>query len=69
MAVTPFLRRTAVDNPRFVNAAGLAAHWHVSRAHVYNLLQRGLPSVKLGRSRRFDVEAADAWAAQNTDVS
>jgi excisionase family DNA binding protein len=50
------------DDPgRLVTANELAERWGVSRAHVYNLISRGLPSVKLGRCRRFRIGEADAF--------
>lgn len=49
------------DETRLITAGELAAHWCCSRQHVYNLLHRGLPSLKLGRSRRFRVAAAESW--------
>lgn len=35
--------------------------WQFSRGMVYKLLERGLPSIKVGRSRRIPVLAADRW--------
>ena len=32
-----------------------------SRAQVYNYLAEGMPSLKLGRSRRIEPTAAFAW--------
>lgn len=46
---------------RLVSAAEIAAHYGICRAHVYNLIDRGLPSVKIGRSRRFRLADTDAW--------
>lgn len=46
---------------RLVSAAELAAHYGVSRAHIYNLIDRGLPSLKVGRCRRFRIAECDAW--------
>jgi len=46
--------------------AELAARWKVSRAHIYNLMSRGLPSVSLGRCRRFRSDEVDAWLASNS---
>lgn len=48
-------------NDRLLTATELAERWGVSRAHVYNLMKRGLPSVKVGRCRRFRPSEADAW--------
>lgn len=41
-----------------------ARHIDSSRATVYELLAQGMPSIKLGRSRRINVAAADAWIAE-----
>lgn len=49
------------DETRLITAGDLADRWGCSRQHVYNLLHRGLPSLKLGRSRRFRVADAEAW--------
>lgn len=55
---------------RLLNADQTAEHYGVSRAHVYNLMTRGMPSVKLGRSRRFRLSETDAWLdAQATNTS
>lgn len=37
----------------------------ISRAQIYNFLHRGMPSVKLGRSRRVLVAEADAWIIEH----
>jgi excisionase family DNA binding protein len=42
-------------------AAELADRLKVSRAHIYNLLARGLPSIKVGRCRRFRRIDVDKW--------
>jgi excisionase family DNA binding protein len=39
----------------------LADYLGVSRAQVYNLIARGLPSLKIARSRRFRPSEVDAW--------
>ena len=46
---------------RFLTAEELAARYQVTRQHIQNLVNRGLPSLKLGRARRFDVEQTDLW--------
>jgi len=46
---------------RLVSAAELAAHYGISRATVYNLMGRGMPSVQIGRCRRFRLGETDAW--------
>jgi excisionase family DNA binding protein len=49
------------DTARLVSAAELAKFYGVSRAHIYNLMNRGMPSVKVGRCRRFRLAETDAW--------
>lgn len=53
------------DDERFLTAAELAERWGVTRATIYNLMARGLPSVSIGRCRRFIRGDADAWLASN----
>lgn len=50
-----------MDRHPYMTADQLAEHLGISRAHVYNLLDRGLPSVKVGRCRRFRLSDVDAW--------
>ena len=51
---------------QLLTATEVATALGVSRAHIYNLLNRGLPSVKVGRCRRFRMADVDAWLdAQN----
>lgn len=35
--------------------------YHLTRQTVYNLIAQGMPSIKIGRSRRIPVNAAHAW--------
>ena len=49
------------EEPRLVSAAELASQWGVTRATIYNLLKRGLPSVSIGRCRRFRIAEAEDW--------
>ena len=58
------LNTTATNPPpedRLITAAELAARWGVSRAHIYNSLHLGLPSIELGRARRFRIATSDRW--------
>ena len=48
---------------QLLTAEQLAQRWQVSRAHIFNLMSRGMPSLKIGRARRFDIGAAEAWLA------
>lgn len=45
----------------YVTREQLAEHFGITPAHVSNLLHRGLPSVKVGRCRRFQVSKVEAW--------
>ena len=45
----------------FLTAQELADLLHISRQHVYNLMKTGLPSVKIGNSRRFDWYKVRTW--------
>jgi excisionase family DNA binding protein len=54
----------AIDSPRLVDVDECADHWGISRASVYNLLKEGLPSIRIGRLRRFDLAACSAWLAE-----
>jgi excisionase family DNA binding protein len=49
---------------RLLTADELADHLNVSRAQVYNFLRQGLPSLKLGRSRRFRLADVTDWLDQ-----
>ena len=52
-----------MQDDRLLSAPQLAERWGVSRAHVYNLMKRGLPAVKIGRCRRFRLADCEAWIA------
>lgn len=42
---------------RLLTAEELAVHLHVSRAHVWKLVQRGrIPAISVGRARRFELD-------------
>lgn len=42
-------------------AAELADYLGVTRATIYNQLKLGMPSIKIGRARRFRLADVDAW--------
>lgn len=44
-----------------LNAEQLAKYLGMSRASIYNLMKRGLPSIKIGAARRFRTTTVDAW--------
>lgn len=46
---------------RLRSAVELAEHYGVTRATIYNLMNRGMPSVQVGRCRRFRLAETDAW--------
>lgn len=51
-------------SPRLLTAEDLAARWQVDKAHVYRLAREGLlPCVRLGRYRRFSLDAVAAFEA------
>jgi excisionase family DNA binding protein len=54
--------RTTAEAGRLMTAADLADRWSVSEAFVYRLAREGkLPTVHLGRYRRFRLDAIDAF--------
>lgn len=54
--------RSEVEGPRLVSAGELARQFNVSPSRMYDLARRGLlPSVRLGRSVRFDVQAVEEF--------
>jgi excisionase family DNA binding protein len=45
----------------------LAERWRVSARHIYRLVGRGLPAVRLSdRCLRFDPEAVQTWLASRS---
>lgn len=55
---------------RLVTVPELADLLHVSTGTVYNLVNRGMPSFTVGRSRRFRLPEVEAWiATQNTGAA
>lgn len=46
-----------------VRDAELAEHLAISRAMVHVLRTRGMPSVSIGRARRYDLDAVLSWLA------
>lgn len=49
------------SDDRLLNAVQLAERYGVCRAHIYNLMARGMPSLKVGAARRFRPSEVDAW--------
>ena len=54
-------RRDNIPADRLRTAAELAEHLGVTRQTVYNQLKIGMPSIKVGRARRFRLADVDAW--------
>lgn len=47
---------------RLLTADELAARWQVPKAHVYRLSrEHRIPTVRLGRWRRYRLDDIDAW--------
>lgn len=46
---------------RLRNAEELAEYLGLCRASIYNLLADGMPSIKIGRSRRFRLSDVERW--------
>ena len=51
---------------QWVTAEQLADHFGVSKRHVFELIRAGMPSSKLGGSRRFLLSICDEWAVAQT---
>ena len=45
----------------------LAEFLKVSRAQVYNLINKGLPVLKVGSNTRFDVSDVMAWLKEQNE--
>lgn len=58
-------------SPTLIGASALAETLGVTRATVYNLMGRGMPSLKVGRCRRFRLDDVLAWleCQQNGDAA
>jgi excisionase family DNA binding protein len=55
---------------RLLTAEQLADRWQVSKDHVYRLTREGhIPSVPIGRYRRYRLRAIEAWEADQEGVS
>ncbi len=63
MPTDPLLRDAVAphDPDRLVTAQQLADRLQLSRATIYALMREGLPSIRLGRARRFRVSDVDRW--------
>lgn len=54
---------------RLFTGEELADYLNVSRAQVYNFLRRGLPSLKLGKSRRYRLSDVTTWLDQFNETA
>jgi excisionase family DNA binding protein len=55
-------------NGQLLTAEQLADHWQVPKSHVYRLAREGkIPTVELGRYRRWRLEAIEAFERGATD--
>jgi excisionase family DNA binding protein len=61
--------RAGVNPDRLVTPDELAQLWSCSRATVYRQLDQGLPSLKLGRSRRIRLTDAARWLAHQVEMA
>ncbi len=52
-----------------VSPDDVAEYLGVSRPTVYNLMARGLPSLKVGRCRRFRLADVDAWLDAQSEAA
>lgn len=50
-----------ITEETLVSAAELARRWNVSEAHVKNLQRQGMPSLLIGRCRRFRPSECERW--------
>ena len=50
-----------LDPGRLLTVDQLAERWACSRSFIYQLLDEGLPSLKLGKARRFRPMDVDPW--------
>ena len=57
------------DAGLLLTVAQLATRWSMSRATIYRALDNGLPSLKLGRSRRIRLSDADQWLSKQAAAS
>ena len=48
-----------------LNTSELAKELSMHENTIYNLLKKGLPSYKIGKSRRYDLEEVKSWIKEN----
>lgn len=55
----------AITRERLLRAEDLAERWQIPKSHVYRLARDGkLPTVALGRYRRFTIDAVEDFERQ-----
>lgn len=53
---------STVTQAQLLTAEQLAARWQVSTAHIYRLSREGqIPTITVGRYRRYRLEAIEDW--------
>lgn len=61
-ALTDAGNQPRADATRLLTAAQVAERWQVRTKQVYALVNRGdVPCIRIGRYRRFRLEAVEAW--------
>jgi hypothetical protein len=53
----------------FLHVPAYAARVSLGERTVWSMIKRGLPTIGSGRSRRVDVERADAWLRNNREAA
>lgn len=71
----PLVERASVALPPpmdpgvLLTPEALAERWSCSRAFIYKLMDKGLPSLKLGRARRIRLGDAERWLDANAEAA
>jgi biotin operon repressor len=58
-------RTTTESTTEYLSDAELAARLHIGRTHVHALRKQGLPSISLGRARRYDLAECVEWLREH----
>lgn len=53
----------------WLNGDELADHLAISPGMVRKLLHQGMPSMTIGRARRYDADACIAWLQRQSDAA
>jgi excisionase family DNA binding protein len=54
------------SSPVYLTLEALASRLFVSHATIHRLLKKGLPSIKLGKQRRFELDKVIGWLERHT---